>query len=200
MEEWRHVSDFDNLYMVSNLGNVKSMGRIVHDSIGRIRLVKPKLLRPSQTSKRKNAKKGYLEVRLTHLNGDSENKLVHILVAQAFISNPLNKPTVNHKDGDKHNNCVNNLEWNTYSENNQHAYNKNLKSDNRFVGKFNLNPYELIDTYISLHEAARKNNISLSKVFKMCSKLKYNASNNFIFQYIPRTEIIEVSYEELLAM
>lgn len=65
-------------------------------------------------------------------NNKSKSELVHILVAKAFIENPYNKPTVNHKDGNKHNNCVDNLEWATYSENNKHAVEKGLRP--KYIG------------------------------------------------------------------
>lgn len=61
-------------------------------------------------------RRGYLYVRTS--NG---NYQVHRLVAEAFLDNPENKPCVNHKDGNKHNNSVNNLEWVTHQENTQHA-------------------------------------------------------------------------------
>lgn len=71
-------------------------------------------LRPTKTEN------GYLRVKLKN---DHENKsyYVHRLVAMAFIPNPDNKKCVNHKDGNKENNCVDNLEWCTYSENMKHA-------------------------------------------------------------------------------
>lgn len=53
--------------------------------------------------------------------GAKDNYLIHRMVAEVFIPNPDNKPCVNHKDGNKHNNCVDNLEWVTYEENSQHA-------------------------------------------------------------------------------
>lgn len=70
--------------------------------------------------------------RLLDNKNHSKCQYVHILVAQNFIPNPLNKPTVNHKDGNKHNNRVDNLEWNTYSENNQHSIDTGLRE--KYIG------------------------------------------------------------------
>lgn len=62
---------------------------------------------------------GYIKVTLCQ-NGVKKSYSVHVLVARAFIDNPENKPVVNHKDFNKDNNCVDNLEWVTYSENSKH--------------------------------------------------------------------------------
>ena len=78
---------------------------------GRIFSVKGELLQNSSGSH------GYLTVYV-----EGKNELVHRLVAEWYLPNPEGKRTVNHKDGDKHNNCVDNLEWATDSENNLHAF------------------------------------------------------------------------------
>ena len=76
---------------------------------------------PSKLLKQGKSKSGYLIVSFC-VDGVKSNHTVHRLVARAFIENELNKPQVNHKDGNKHNNNIDNLEWVTVSENGLHAY------------------------------------------------------------------------------
>ena len=97
MEEiWKDVVGFEGLYQVSNMGNVKSLN---WRNTG---CAKNLWLKPHN--------KGYLQVELAK-SGNKKCYVVHRLVASAFIPNPLNYPQVNHKDENKHNNCVENLEW-----------------------------------------------------------------------------------------
>ena len=96
---WKKVAGFQS-YSVSDEGQVRN------DRTGRI-------------ISQKETKSGYLRVML-HRCGEAKNFRVHRLVAAAFIPNVDNKPQVNHKDGDKRNNCVENLEWVTASENHLH--------------------------------------------------------------------------------
>lgn len=97
------VAPFNGEYEVSSAGRVRRYGRI----LSQIKVV--------------SHKNSYLIVGLS-LHNKSRHYLIHRLVAQTFLVNDENKPTVNHKDGDTFNNNVNNLEWATYSENIQHAY------------------------------------------------------------------------------
>lgn len=97
-EEWRQIKDFPN-YIVSNLGRVKN-------------------IKTNKILKATPDKDGYLLVGLGHGN----TRKVHRLIATSFIPNPYNKPEVNHKNGDKTDNEVANLEWVTHSENQKHAF------------------------------------------------------------------------------
>ena len=105
LEVWKDIIDYPN-YQVSNLGRVKSKERYTKQRNG-INLRKEKLLNPQKDHK------GYLYVRLYNENGWKYFK-VHTLVAQAFIENSNNEPTVDHIDRNKENNNSNNLRWASY--------------------------------------------------------------------------------------
>ena len=107
MEEWRDIKGYEGKYQVSNLGRVKSL----KDSHGNYR---EKILSNTPT------KDGYLTVGL-YKKGKSKPYKVHRLVAEAFIENTNNHPIINHKDENKQNNRVDNLEWCTYQYNNTYG-------------------------------------------------------------------------------
>jgi hypothetical protein len=121
MEIWKQVIGYETRYEVSNLGNVRSVAQKIIMKNGSSYPIKEK-----QKTIYRNNKNGYSTVCLV-LGDISSNKLLHRVVAMAFIPNPENKPQVNHKDGDKSNNCVSNLEWTTSSENNKHSYSINRR-------------------------------------------------------------------------
>lgn len=99
-EEWRTHADYPD-FLISNKGRVKSKIR--------------------NTLIYQRVHEGYYDCRINNANGEKKSPRVHRLVAESFISNPEDKPIVNHIDGNKLNNSANNLEWCTYSENNAHA-------------------------------------------------------------------------------
>lgn len=122
MVEWRAVVGFEGEYEVSSDGQVRSIDRVRHYlANGKERKMRIRGRLRTQT----DSWDGYKEV---HLQQSDENKSyyarVHRLVAEAFIPNPNNLPQVNHIDGNKMNNCVENLEWCTAKENTQHAIQK----------------------------------------------------------------------------
>lgn len=113
LEEWKDVVGFEGLYQISNLGNVKTMSRpapTTHRGHVGYRMIRERLMHPAHGSK------SYPCVRLRK-NGKTITKTVHRMVAEAFIPNPNNLPEVNHKDENKYNNCVDNLEWCTHKQN-----------------------------------------------------------------------------------
>lgn len=114
-EVWKNIPNHPN-YQASSKGRIKSLYRTYMKEMPNggfcEMVVKERILRH-----RKDPKQGYLRISL----GVGTKYYSHILIAQAFISNPENKATVNHKDTIKWHNWVENLEWNTHLENNRHA-------------------------------------------------------------------------------
>lgn len=103
-EEWRDIERYKGLYQVSNLGRVKSLSRIAIDRRGIPHYVNERILKQTFD------KDGYCLVGL-HKNGKFRSCKIHRLVASEYIGNPHNLPEVNHKDENKSNNNVDNLEW-----------------------------------------------------------------------------------------
>ena len=123
-EEWRPVVGYEGLYEVSNTGQVRSVDRYVKYSDGRIHLHKGKVLSPVKSNL------GYLLVSLC-CNGKYKMFLVHRLVAEVFIENFDNLPEINHKDEDKTNNSVDNLEWCDRSYNINYGSRKDKERDTK---------------------------------------------------------------------
>lgn len=103
---WKDIKEYEGLYIIDENGNIKN--------------------KDGYQKKINVAKNGYCIVDL-YKNNIRHTYTVHRLVAQAFLDNPYNLDVVNHKDGDKTNNCVSNLEWCDYSYNLKHAFNNNLR-------------------------------------------------------------------------
>lgn len=134
-EEWRDIEGYGGLYQVSNLGRVKSLDRTVTKSNGVLLSIKGKILKLRPDTN------GYVRACLSK-DAVEIDYTVHRLVAMTFLSNPNNLPEVNHKDENKKNNSVDNLEWCTSLYNNNYGshnenHSKTLRKKKMYVGGTN---------------------------------------------------------------
>lgn len=131
-EIWKDITGYENSYQISNIGNVRSKDRIILYVDNRKRVVS------GQPIKLGIDTKGYYKVNLRK-NNKFQTFRIHKLVAEHFLKKEMGKDIVNHKDGNKLNNCVNNLEFVTISENTIHAI-RILKKDFTNGGKHSKKP------------------------------------------------------------
>jgi hypothetical protein len=140
-EIWKDIKGFEGLYQASNFGNIRSLPMRYSPTIN---ILKPRM-----------GNWGYYFVTLYKEN-KAYQRVIHRLIAKTFIPNPENKPQTNHKNGNKLDNSVENLEWVTASENIEHAYRTGLKwgrkkkvwqylQNGRFIGLWN-SPLEIEKT------------------------------------------------------
>lgn len=165
MEEWRDVVGYEGLYKVSSLGRVKSLN---YRNTGKEQILKPY----------KN-NYGYLIVNLSK-GGKERRALIHRLVAHAFIPNPYNLQFVNHKDENKLNNCVENLEWC------DQGYNNRYGTRTERMAKKLSKPVMCVDTcviYPSVHEAERDTGTHYQNIIKCC-RGKRNIAGGFHWRYV----------------
>lgn len=153
MQLWKDVVNYEGLYQVSNSGKIKSLRNNI--------ILKPR--------KKKN---GYLQVVLYKNN--VKNKLIHRLVGEAFIPNPLHLSYINHKNKIKSDNRVGNLEWCTPKYNNDYSQ------------SYKINQYDLdnnlIKSWNSMRDAERELNISHSDISKCCKKI-YKQAGGYIWKF-----------------
>ena len=168
IEVWKDIPDYEELYQISNYGNIKNKKRNNYLKGG--------------------IKRGYREV-ILFKNNKNNYKLVHRLVAENFIPNPDNLPQVNHKDGNKLNNNLDNLEWCSRSENMKHAYKLGLQKP--LYAKDNLRAKKvkqidlqgnLIKIYNGIREASRINNINPRDITKCCKGLR-KQGGGYVWKY-----------------
>ena len=184
-EEWRDIKGFEGKYMVSNLGRVKSLN---YNRTG-----KEEILKAYDNGH------GYLFVAL-YKDGKVEQPLVHRLVATAFLDNPDNLPEVNHKDEDKTNNCVENLEYCSRSYNLNYGTRrkrsaeklkgkKHSEEHNKKIGKKLSKPVFSVDKesglimwWESIIEASRQTGINRGNICN-CLKGKIKSAGGHIWFY-----------------
>ena len=169
-EIWEDIPDYEGLYKISNYGRIKSLHNYKRNGTD---ILKPRI-----------NKHGYLHIGLRK-NKQRKWICLHRLIAKTFIPNPNNLPCINHKDENKLNNSINNLEWCTIKYNN--CYGTRIK---RVVEKNKMRKeilkYDLkgnfMQEYKSISEAGRKNNIIISSISLCCSG-KYKQAGGYIWKY-----------------
>lgn len=171
IEEWRFIKNSDNLYMVSCLGRVKALER--EKWTGHNYYTTPiHIMQACETDER-----GYIRVSIFPSGKKKPfGKYVQILVADAFIDNPQKKRTVNHKKGNKKDNRVWMLEWNTHGENHEHSYRElgRKHAMKGVTGYANKRSKEILCVttgikYGSLSEASEKLGIPFQNISKVCN-------------------------------
>ena len=157
-EIWKEIKDYEELYWVSNLGRVKS---------------KRKILKPINSE--------YLKVGLSK-NGIQTTKYIHRLVAETFLGK--SNLQVNHKDENKHNNCVDNLEWITFKENMNYGTKQDRES--LIKTKYNVLQYDLdgnlIKKWFNLREIIKNTNYKKSNI-QYCCLGKNKTAYGYIWKY-----------------
>lgn len=174
-EVWKDIKDYEGSYQVSNLGRIKRIA--LYTNQYKKQWKSNKILNTNHTDLR-----GYCHVVLCK-DGISHCYKVHRLVAQAFIPNPDNLPQINHIDGNKVNNSVDNLEWCTASENMYHSYRK-LHRKSAVAKK--INQYDLnnnfIKTWLSSAEIEKHLGVNHSNIASCCKNIR-NTAGGFIWRY-----------------
>lgn len=157
IEIWKKIKDLEGFYEISNLGNVKSISRVVNSSVQKcgFRIIKEKIKQSQDNGK------GYKQL-YVQVNNKRKLFYIHRLVAQSFLPNPENKPQVNHINGIKTDNRVQNLEWCTSNENRKHAVDNNLmkKGENHSKSKLTEKDILAIRRLYRINPRFNKTNIA----------------------------------------
>ncbi len=184
IEKWKDIQGYEGMYQVSNMGRVKSLERITKfKNRDYTRIEQEKILTPAKHHK------GYLKAQLRK-NGKNKAFFIHRLVAQSFIPNPENKSTVNHKNGIKTDNRVENLEWMSNQENMKHAYDNNIRNNDKVseakwkkVAQYSLDG-QLIKIYDSVKQAVEENKGFRQSGISSCARGTYKTSHGYVWKYI----------------
>lgn len=184
MEEiWKDINGYENEYQISNLGNVRSLDKKVNCGYNSFAIKNGKVLKLHQS----------LKYKYIMLSSNNKQKMyrVHILVAKAFIPNPQNKTQVNHKNGNKLDNRVENLEWVTPKENLIHAWKNKLNKRGEPKEIFQYDKTEkFIRKYESAKEASRQTRIDHANICRCASK-KAKTAGGFIWKWGKKLSEIE---------
>ena len=151
-EIWKDIKNYEGRYQISNFGNVRSVTRTVLKR-GKYATIKGRVLSLNYKSN------GYVYIELSK-NSKKKTFRVHRLVAEAFLENKDSKKQVNHKDLNKNNNIVDNLEWSTQSENMNHAYKNGACRNEEKHHKARLKKQDIIKIRILLNQGLKQRDIA----------------------------------------
>lgn len=203
--QWKAIEGYEGYYEVSDTGLVRSLDREIFARNGVTYHRRGNLMK--QTKGRGRNGDGYLVVNLRKQN-TTRVVCVHTLVAKAFLPNPGNLPTVNHKDGNKENNFASNLEWATYGENNAHALQTGLRKPRGNLVEQYTTEGKLVATYPSGACAARRTGVSYGSI-SHCLNNRTRTAGGFIWKNVlegqttipqgstPENELLAEAQEEL---
>ncbi len=175
-DTWKPIEGYEGLYEVSNLGRVRSLDRVVMQPNPHDGKMQP-VTRRGTFIKQFKANSGYMCVMMSSGNRKYRNNFVHRLVAGAFLPNPHNLPEVNHKDEDKTNNRVDNLEW---CERMYNVYYGDRKKA-RPVIQMDMQ-YNAIAEYPSTREAARALGLNPHSIASVCRGL-FHQTGGYRWKY-----------------
>lgn len=165
-EVWKDIKGYEGEYQISNRGRIKSLPKEkLHDSIsGTKYTTKEKIMKPADNCR------GYMCTMIGR-NEKSRTVSIHRLVAEAFIPNPDNLPEVNHIDGDKKNNNVENLEWVSHQDNMRHASEMDLMNKKSKLSRYEIQNmrerYIPRDSQYGIRAFARKYGMSSSHITRI---------------------------------
>ena len=176
-EVWKDIRDFEGLYQISNLGRIKSLQRYVRVGGGGFRPLQERIISPVKCLN------GYLEANLNK-NGKRYVKLLHRVVAEAFLPNPHGYPQINHKDEDLTNCAVDNLEWCTAKYNaNYGTRNVRMMENREFKPVDQYDKYgNFIKHYDKITDATNETGADTSAIIRVC-KGKQHTSLGYVWKY-----------------
>lgn len=181
-EVWRSIVGYMDLYEVSNLGRVRSLDRIQYNPVAATH----QTLHPGHIMRGRVSNNGYRTVGLRDINGKRKTYSVHRLVAQAFIQNPDNLPFVNHKNYNKLDNRVENLEWCTEYDNVHYGRADEIRQLNqpkrKAVRQYTLNG-DIVADYPTLVAAAKAANTTRQLV-RECASGRLQTAGGYKWKYI----------------
>lgn len=179
-EKWKDIKNYEGFYQISNLGRVKSL--IFRNNVCNIK--KEKILKPTDNGN------GYLIVSL-HKNKNRKVFYIHRLVGQTFIENKEHLKEINHKDGNRKNNNIDNLEWCNRKYNVEHSYRNNGRKSafseikgNKHRLSIPIKQYSLdrqfIKKFDSMKQASEEMNICYTSI-QRCRTKKQKTAGNYIW-------------------